>query len=1079
MIAAQIEARDMALRDFLRSVKNDTADAGVSQVDYSEWEEQPPLYEPVMREQRARGPRIVAHDGGFATASVDSAKQEATIVCVGDILCEEKLFKASRTRMGFDFSGVYQFVKPLIMDSDLAIANLETTICESSPYTGEQYKVGGKYHNNAPVEFLEAIRAAGFDYLMLANNHSLDSGVAGVVETLRHIDDLGLLHTGLFAPETSRSGSVVSVAGIKIGLLSYSTWYNRNQGRLTEEGRKTIINEYAPEKVRADISELRERGAEFVLVYMHWGIDAEYKSSQSPSMEVAAREVANAGADYIVGSHTHSVQPYVQIAADDGRLVPCIFSMGNFVTSERAAISRDSLLLRIRLRRIGGRVVVASEKAIPCHVPDDFLGVAYPVLPASADYPASKDVVERCESGFRKTSKVVGRLSLQEGERFVLTKTALFAFLGLPSSGEDCCFSSIRFAMDSQPKCVAVLSDITSNPLSKTSLTRKKELAAIALEKGAALLLSDEPLEGFDCVVVPDMFDAFCSVVRGVRDHFNPKTIAITGSIGKTTTTEMVRTVICSKYKDTHYNTGSANNVRYCGTVVQNLRTNHGHYVQELMEGPPFGAASTISKMVKPQAAIVTVVGTSHLEHFGSQERILESCLGIQNGMPSDGLLILNGDDPLQRVATVDLPAVYYGIDDESADYRATDISCREGKLHFNVLQNGGGSTPIVLNCFGRHNVLDALAAFAAGKWAGMTDEEIAKGLASYRPEGIRQNFIKIGGYSIFLDCYNSSKESVASSLDALSMMEKGPGGRYIAVLADVMEVGDEEEEVHREIGRIAAGSCLDILICYGERAAFIAEEARALGMPRVVTALTPDEVADAIRQNVTTDDIVMLKGSHGMALEHIADAVWGTWYHEEFERYDFKARTVRDDDFEYVVYSDHVVVKKKLSSKAAVAIPDAVEGLPVTGLADSLFNRSRYTEEVALPYGLVNIRYCSFYKADKLTRIDIPASVRVIHTSAFSTCANLKEVVIREGCTHLGCRAFGNCGNLEVVVLPKSVAQIDDEAFVNCKKLTIYGESGSVAERYAEKHGIPFKSPAALPAVATPLEIGGGSPVS
>lgn len=166
--------------------------------DYSTWEREGPTYEPVHRAPIATAPRYVHRDKDSFALEPQASKTEATIICVGDILCEQKLFNAHRNDDGrFDFESVYHFVRPLISNGDLAIANLETTVCQSSPYTGEQHKIDGKYHNNAPLEFLDAVRSAGFGFLMLANNHGLDSGIAGVVETLRHIDECGFMHTGL------------------------------------------------------------------------------------------------------------------------------------------------------------------------------------------------------------------------------------------------------------------------------------------------------------------------------------------------------------------------------------------------------------------------------------------------------------------------------------------------------------------------------------------------------------------------------------------------------------------------------------------------------------------------------------------------------------------------------------------------------------------------------------------------------------------------------------------------------------------------------------------------------------------
>lgn len=193
------------------------------------------------------------------------------------------------------------------------------------------------------------------------------------------------------------------------------------------------------------------------------------------------------------------------------------------------------------------------------------------------------------------------------------------------------------------------------------------------------------------------------------------------------------------------------------------------------------------------------------------------------------------------------------------------------------------------------------------------------------------------------------------------------------------------------------------------------------------------------------------------MELEDVVDKLFGTWYHEEFERYDFKTREFKTKDLAFRLYTDHAVVTKKLTTVADVEIPACVEELPVTGIERSVFSGSKYTESVTFPDTLTNIRYCAFYKANKLKTVSTHPSVRIIDNSAFSTCANLCTVEIAEGCTHLGYRAFGNCKALEKITIPATVRQIGGECFLNCEKLTIHGKAGSYAEQYARGHSIPF----------------------
>lgn len=1029
--------------------------------DVNLYEVEKPHYEPVMRDAP---PRYVEQpDGSYRRTSPPTGR--AVVSCVGDMLAEAKLYRSHCINGQTDFHDIFQFVRPVFAASDLTIGNLETMICTGAPYTGEQHKVDGKYHNNAPVEFLAAIRDAGFDFLMLSNNHNIDCGVAGIRETLARIDAAEMMHTGLFPHADARRCAVVDVNGIRLGLLAYSTWFNRNQDRLTELGRETVINEYTPEKAAADIAAAKAAGAEFVLVYIHWGVDAEYKSEPSASMRRVAQELADSGADYIVGSHTHSIQPHDLVTARDGRIVPVVYSMGNFVTSEISPISRSTGILRLTLVKDGTAVRVADEEFIPCYIPDQAFGLSYPVLtekniggetmsPAVTEGEAMR-ITEGLGTVLKKTAALFNANHNMTGN-WMLTKQNICCVLGLPAPEKDELYTKLSFAEDAQRDGAAIISRITSDKGYKTPRKDFEKLADTAIKRGAKLLISTEQIGSYPCLIVDDVFQAYAAIIQACRASFTPKTVSITGSIGKTTATEIIYTVLSSKY-NTHRNTGSANNFRYCGSVVQGLKKEHEVYVQELMEGPPYGAAASIAQLVRPDIAVMTLVGTSHMEAFGSQERIWESCLGVQEGMPEDGVLVLNGDDPFQRdTHGTTRKVIYYGIKDEHADYRAVNIRNGENGISFDVLHDGT-QTPVTLRCFGEHNVLYALAAFAVGRQIGMTVKEIVDGIARYRTSGIRQNLVSYRNIRLYLDCYNASVESMKSALETVAAIPKKGEGRRIAVLADIKEGGESAAEYHHQVGRTVAGLDYDAVFCYGENSRYIAQEARANPSLKVFCTETKDGLIDQLRGYIREEDLLLFKGSHSMELEHVVDKLFGTWLHEEFERYDFKTRTVDTPDLRFCVYTDHASVVAKRSTVSDVVIPDCIDGVPVESIGVSVFNRSKYTRSVVLPDTLVNIRYCAFYKANNLKTIKIPGSVRIIDTSAFSTCENLETVEIAPGCTHLGYRAFGNCKNLREITIPATVRQIGGECFVNCSKLTIRGEPGSYAEKYAAAHKIPF----------------------
>lgn len=1017
--------------------------------DIRTYEAEPPHYEPVEHPPRFR--YALSTDGVYRKPALRQDK--ALISCVGDMLAEEKLYKSHLIGGRTDFHDVFTFVRPYFAVSDLTVGNLETMLCAAAPYTGEQYKVDGKYHCNAPQSFLDAVRQAGFDFLMLANNHNLDCGAAGIRETLNRIDDAGLMRTGLFAGPAERRFALVEVNGIRLALLAWSTWYNRNETRLTDEGRRALLNEYAPDRAASDIAAARAAGAEFVLTYIHWGVDAEYKTEPSASMRRMAQELADAGADYIVGSHTHSVQPHDLITARDGRIVPVAWSMGNFVTSELMSVSRSTGILQIELTRQNGKVRVTGETFIPCYIPDSACGLSYPVLPERSITGEGKQAMQMKEA-IKKVKGIFTKNGNMTGE-WILTKKNICAALGLPAPAADEVYTKLEYARNAGQGCVALVGTRSFDHYIYASQEEYERRADFAMSKGAKLLLTDRQIKDYPCLVVPEPFEAFQTIIATIRRKFTGHVVGVTGSIGKTSTTGMVNAVVSSKYK-TFSNLHNANSAIFAAKLIQQLTPEYGAYVQEIAEAPPYGLAGVIARMVQPEVAIVTVVGTSHMQALGSQERIRETCLSVAEGLRENGTLILNGDDPFQKDPGCKQKVLYYAIENKDADYRAEHISGGENGMEFEVVYDGQ-HVPVKIACYGLHNVMDALAAFAAGKCIGMTDAEVVRGLASFRTAGIRQNVVKYGGQTMFLDCYNAAAESMQSSFNSFAMIPVKNGGRRIAVLGDIKETGKKDEEIHANVGRMLAASNVDIAVCYGDSAAIIADTAKALCGKEIIWSNDFDTVKNWLMQNVTVNDVLLFKGSRGMALERFADALTGTWFYEMDEGLIAGSRLKTVNNLTYRVYADHATLVSKDAGAPDVTIEAYVDGKPVTGIERSVFSGSKYTESVTFPDTLTNIRYCAFYKTNKLKTVSTPPSVRIIDNSAFSTCANLRTVEIAEGCTHLGYRAFGNCKALEKITIPATVRQIGGECFLNCEKLTIHGKAGSYAQQYARGHSIPF----------------------
>ena len=253
----------------------------------------------------------------------------------------------------WNFCDSFVYTREILRRGDLVIGNLETMVSQSSPLGMQIHRLEDKPYLNAPASYLDALKYAGYDLLTMANNHNVDTGLRGIYETLRNVNDWGFMHTGLFSSESDDRYSIVEVNGMRIGMVSYAAFYNDKDSNLTESGQDVLLNRYASDKAKADIRAARKAGAEFVIAFIHWG--AENTHDTTWNQEQYARTLARAGADYIVGSHPHALQRYDIIETSDGREVPVIYSMGNFLSNMQRDINNDTMILQLNLQREGAR----------------------------------------------------------------------------------------------------------------------------------------------------------------------------------------------------------------------------------------------------------------------------------------------------------------------------------------------------------------------------------------------------------------------------------------------------------------------------------------------------------------------------------------------------------------------------------------------------------------------------------------------------------------------------------------------------------------------------------------------------
>jgi UDP-N-acetylmuramoyl-tripeptide--D-alanyl-D-alanine ligase len=401
------------------------------------------------------------------------------------------------------------------------------------------------------------------------------------------------------------------------------------------------------------------------------------------------------------------------------------------------------------------------------------------------------------------------------------------------------------------------------------------DYVASALEKGAAAAVATRIAPGVDparVILVSDGRRAMIRIGALVRSRFSIPFVGVTGSVGKTTTKEFIHAVLSAKYH-THKNQGNQNDEVGLPNTLFALEPAHEAAVVEMgMCG--LGQIHDLTMAVRPTVGVITSIGTSHLEFLGTRENILRAKLEIRDGMPDGAPLFLCGDnDLLASVCDDRLRVIFYGITNPECAIRATDIEEKDGETHFSIL-SPWGEYAAKIPTIGRHNVLDALAAFGVGCVMGVTPERAAQALFNYLPTGMRQKITSRGGVTVVEDCYNCSPDSLKAAI--LTLASYPTKGKHILVLSDMLELGEQSAALHRACGQFAAKQGIDLLLSFGPMSRHTVDGAAEAGLERAVWYETKQELADALRRAVRTGDVVWFKASRGQRLEEVIQTVYG-----------------------------------------------------------------------------------------------------------------------------------------------------------------------------------------------------------
>lgn len=392
------------------------------------------------------------------------------------------------------------------------------------------------------------------------------------------------------------------------------------------------------------------------------------------------------------------------------------------------------------------------------------------------------------------------------------------------------------------------------------------------IEKGALCVVSHEDLGETDYpyILVESTGQALLDIAKLYRDSFDVKVVGITGSVGKTSTKEMIASVASQKY-NVHKTLGNFNNE--WGLPITIFGMNETHQVAILEMGVNhFGEMRRLSSVASPDICVITNIGVAHLEFFKTREGILQEKTQMIQDMKNGGTIILNGDDDLlSKVGTIKgVDPVFFGLGD-GCEFKASDVVSlglkgSSLKIHLPL----GVSFECTVPLPGAHMVYNALAGASVGYYLGLSPDEIKNGIENLPSIPGRNHIITTEKLIILDDCYNANPISTKASIDVLTMAI----GRKVAVLGDMGELGKNEKELHYETGVYAAENGIDIVCGIGPLSKELVNGAKKGSSTKVFWFETKKDFIHSMKDIIKTGDNVLVKASHGMHFPELVDAL-------------------------------------------------------------------------------------------------------------------------------------------------------------------------------------------------------------
>ena len=402
-----------------------------------------------------------------------------------------------------------------------------------------------------------------------------------------------------------------------------------------------------------------------------------------------------------------------------------------------------------------------------------------------------------------------------------------------------------------------------------------------ALENGATgcilqdVEISEEDINTYKnqfIIKVDDVVKALCQIAAYKRSLYNIPVIGITGSVGKTSTKDMIASVMSTKYNVLRTEANHNNEIGLPLTIL-NLKEHNAMVLEMGMSS--LGEISLLTDIAKPTTAVITIIGSSHIGELGSRENILKAKLEILEGLNESGALIINNDNDLLSLWNKNNEDnhkhITYGIENNS-ELVAKNIKVNENGSSYTIQLQGKEYT-VEVPVAGRHFIYNSLAAIAVGLENNIDMEKIIRGISNFSLTKSRMEIIKNEkNVTIINDCYNASYESVKAALEYLSSVNSN---KKIAVLGDVLELGEYSQEMHKKMGEEVVKNNIDILVAVGKEAQVIASTVKSKTDKVLVYSFDNNEAASNLLKNqMQENDVILVKASHGMHFDEIVEAI-------------------------------------------------------------------------------------------------------------------------------------------------------------------------------------------------------------